>query len=263
MIIQVNDTQLNVEDQGIGHTILLIHGSPLNLEMWRPQIDALSADGRVIAIDLRGHGQSPVSPGPYSMDLLADDCAAVLEALQVSEPVTVCGLSMGGYVCFSLYRKYPQIFSGLVLAATRAAADTDQGKENRDQTIAEVSQHGMQPVIDRMLPMLLAPQTYTIKPELVERVSAIMQQTSSEGMISVTLGMKNRPGANPTLGLIEVPVLILHGSEDQIIPISESESMHLHIPNSRLEILPGAGHLLNLEQPEIFNRLVADFMQSI
>ena len=95
MKIQVGNTHLNVEDHGSGSPMLLIHGFPLNLEMWRPQIESLSASSRVIAVDLRGHGQSPPTPEPYSMDLLADDCAAVLETLGIQEPAVICGLSMG------------------------------------------------------------------------------------------------------------------------------------------------------------------------
>ena len=263
MKIQVENTQLNVEDHGRGATILLIHGFPLNLEMWRPQIESLSHNYRVIAIDLRGHGGSPPTPGPYSMNLLADDCAAVLEALGVEEPVVVCGLSMGGYISFALYRRHPQLFSGLILAATRAGADTDQARTNREEAIAGTKELGARPVLDTMLKILLAPSAYQTKPELVKHLDEIISYTSEEGIVSALEGMKERPDSTGMLGQITVPTLIFHGSYDQIISLTESETINSGIPNSRLEIIPDAGHMVNLEQPGIFNRLTGNFLASI
>jgi pimeloyl-ACP methyl ester carboxylesterase len=197
------------------------------------------------------------------MDLLADDCAAVLNLLGVKEPAVVCGLSMGGYGCFRLYDRHPQLMRGLILAATRAGGDTEQGKANRDKAISDINQGGIQPVIDNMLPILLAPDTYQENPGLVQQVKGIMDQTSSDGMVSALQGMKERPNSTKMLGQIGVPTLIVHGVEDQIIPISESEIMHSEIQDSRLEKIPEAGHLLNLEQPEKFNRAVTEFIRSL
>ncbi|MFN2214985.1 MAG: alpha/beta fold hydrolase [Anaerolineales bacterium] len=263
MIMQIGNLQLNVEDRGSGRPLLLIHGFPLNLEMWRPQIESLSTKQRIIAIDLRGHGLSPSTPGPYPMRLLAEDCAALIKALEVDQPLVVCGFSMGGYISFSLYRHHPDLFSGLILASTRAGADTDQGKTNRGQAIAKVRQQGIHPVIESMLPALVAPKTYRENHELVQQVTGIMEQTSPEGMISALQGMMERPDSTGMLGEINVPTLIVHALDDQIISISDSEAMHTGIPNSQLEIIPEAGHLLNLEQEKKFNEIVTNFINSI
>lgn len=263
MNIQVGNTKLNVEDRGSGSVLLLIHGFPLNLEMWRQQIENLSNHKRVIAVDLRGHGHSPPTPGPYSMDLLADDCAAVLDTLGVDGPVVVCGLSMGGYVSFALYKRHPQIISALILAATRAGSDSDQARANREKAIADTKQHGPQPVLDNMLKILLAPDTYKLKPELVKNLADIISLTSTEGIVSALEGMKDRPDSTILLGQINLPTLIIHGAQDQIITLNESESMASGVKNSRLEIIPAAGHLPNLEQPEMFNSIVSEFLASI
>ncbi len=263
MRIELQDANIFVEDQGSGMPLLLIHGFPLNLEMWRPQIDEISTIARVIALDLRGHGQSPPTAGPYTMDLLADDCAGVLEALKVEQRVAVCGLSMGGYISFALLRRHSDMIGGLILAATRASADSDEGKTNRDKSIHEVEKYGTQSVIEAMLPILMAPQTYNKHPELVSQVSAIMEATSPLGMISALQAMKTRPDSTPTLAQIEVPTLIIHGAEDQIIPLSESQAMHTAIPNSQLEIIPDAGHLPNLEQSQQFNKIIKSFLSSL
>lgn len=263
MRVELQDTSLFVEDIGSGVPLLLIHGFPLNQEMWRPQIEALSANARVIALDLRGHGQSPPTEGPYSMDLLADDCAGVLKALKVDQPVVVCGHSMGGYISFAFYRRHPEMVGGLILAATRAGADSEEGKLNRDKAAQLTEDQGTQPVFDSMLPIFMATQTYREKPELVSQVAGIMEKTSTNGMIGALLGIKTRPDSTPTLGQIKVPTLIIHGAEDQIIPLSDSEAMHTAIPNSQLEVIPEAGHLPNLEQAQLFNQSVGIFLRKL
>jgi len=263
MRINLQDTNLFVEDLGSGVPLLLIHGFPLNREIWRPQIETFSATARVIALDLRGHGQSPPTGGPYSMDLLADDCADVLEVLKVDQPVVVCGHSMGGYVSFAFYRRHSEKVAGLILAATRSGADSDEAKINRDKSAQGIEIHGTQPVIDSMLPIIMAPQTYLERPELVTRVRDIMSQTSASGMISALLGMKTRSDSTPTLGQINVPTLIIHGADDQIIPLSDSEDMQSMIPDSQLDVIPDAGHLPNLEQDQLFNQPVKNFLTKL
>jgi 3-oxoadipate enol-lactonase len=263
MKIHAGNAQIYVEEQGSGRVLFLIHGFPLNLEMWRPQIESLSEHNRVIALDLRGHGKTPPTPGPYTMDLLADDCAAVLSALEITEPVVVCGLSMGGYVSFALYRRYPELFSGLILAATRASSDTDQGRNNREKAIKDTRQNGSAPVLENMLKILLAPATYQSKPELVDNLSGILSQTSVEGIIAAQEGMKARPDSSSTLGEIQVPTLIFHGEEDQIISMEDSKYLAAGIQDSMLEVIPAAGHMVNLEQVELFNNKAAQFLSSL
>ncbi len=263
MRVKLQDTSLFVEDLGSGVPLLLIHGFPLNREMWRPQIETLSTTARVIAVDLRGHGQSPPTVGPYSMDLLADDCAGVLEALKVDQQVVVCGLSMGGYVSFAFFRRHSEKVAGLILASTRAGADSVEAKINRDKAALLTEKNGTQSVIDSMLPIIMSPQTYREKPELVSQIVGIMEKTSSSGMVSALKGMKSRPDSTPTLRQIKVPTLIIHGADDQIIPLSEPEAMRTAILDSQLEIIPAAGHLPNLEQAQLFNRAVESFLSAL
>jgi pimeloyl-ACP methyl ester carboxylesterase len=215
-----------------------------------------------MAADLRGHGESEASPGPYSMELLAGDCISLLDTLGVKQPVIVGGLSMGGYVALALYRKYRTRLAGLILAATRAGADSPEGKSNREKLAAQVKKEGIQAVIDSMHPKMLSPQTYQKNPTLVERVERIMQATSQEGMIAALLGMRDRPDSTSLLERIDMPSLVLHGADDQLIPAAEAEAMHAAIRGSRLEIIPEAGHLLNMEQPDAFNQAVRDFLAS-
>ena len=263
MRIKVHDIYMEHEDLGTRTPLLFIHGYPLNRHLWDEQVSELSDIARVLAPDLRGHGGSDAVPGPYSMDLHAEDCQAFLDALRVAQPVALCGLSMGGYVAFAFYRKYPERVAGLILAATRAGADSPEGKANRDKALALAKEKGVSAVVESMLPKMLSPKTYPSKPQLVARVKAMMESTSLEGVLGDLAGLRDRPDSTPTLATIDRPTLILHGADDQLIPVSEAEAMHAGIKGSQLKILPDAGHLLNMEQPEAFNEAVREFVWTL
>ncbi len=260
MKITSNNVELFIHTGGRGLPVLLIHGYPLDGTIWAPQIAGLSDIARLIAPDLRGHGSSEAVQGPASMDLLAEDCLNVLDALGISEPVVVGGLSMGGYIALAFYRNYPHRVSGLMLAATRAGADSPEGKVARDAAAKLAGEMGASAIAAAMLPKMFAPGTYDRQPELVARVQGIMAGTSVEGILGDLDGMKNRPDSTPLLPEISVPTLIIHGAEDQILPRAEAEAMYEAIPGARLKILADAGHLVNLEQPDLFNHALREFL---
>lgn len=260
---QTDDFTMAYQDSCDRMSILFIHGFPFNSSMWEPQLADLSDMVRVIAPDLRGHGLSDAVPGPYTMDLLAGDCARLLEHLSVNGPVVVCGLSMGGYVALEFYRQYPEYVDALILASTRAGADTAEGKANRDKLAAAAREKGVDAVIEAMLPNLLSPYTRENDPDLIEYVEEMMRSTSVEGIVGALMGMKERPDSRPTLAEIDVPTLIIHGADDKTIPVSEAEAMHEAIEDSQLVIIDGAGHLPNLEQPDAFNDAIMDFLENL
>lgn len=269
MRIQLSDFSMAVKEGGIGLPVLFIHGYPLNNKIWAPQTDYLTDFVRVIAPDLRGHGASestPVEdlePQGYSMDLMAEDCAALLDNLNIFHPVVLCGLSMGGYISFAFYRKYPERVKGLVLTATRASADSLDGIKARNAAIRLAKNSGINPIVEASLPKMMAPKTYNQQPVLVHRVHKIMQNISIDGIVGDLIGMKNRPDSTSMLSEIQVPTLIMHGNDDQIIPFEEVETMHNTIPYSELVVLPDAGHLLNLEQPALFNNALRNFLMEL
>jgi pimeloyl-ACP methyl ester carboxylesterase len=243
--------------------LVCVHGYPLNRGIWQPQVEGLADAARVLAPDLRGHGQSQPVAGPYSMDLFADDLAAFLDALGVAEPVILCGLSMGGYLAFAFFRRYPERLKGLVLTATRASADTPQGKINRDLAAEAARQDGVVAITQKMLPLILAPDTRDRQPELVERVREIMQSTSLEGVLGDLAALKERPDSTPDLSRINLPTLVVHGEQDQIIPYQEAHAMHDAIPGSLWELIPAAGHLPCLENPVAFNQALCSFILAL
>jgi len=261
MKIQMYGWSISYDTAGEGVPLLFIHGYPLSRKIWEPQASGLAAYARVILPDLRGHGDSDATPGPYSMDLLAEDCASLLNNLGITQPVVVCGLSMGGYIALAFYRKFAERISGLILTATRAGADSPEGKANRDKAIALAKSSGAGAIADSMLPKMFAPSTYADQPNLVEHVRGMMAGTSVEGIVGALQAMKDRPDSTPLLPTITKPVLIIHGSDDQLIPLSEAQMMQKTIVGAELVIIERAGHLLNMEQPGAFNQAIRQFIR--
>jgi pimeloyl-ACP methyl ester carboxylesterase len=177
--------------------------------------------------------------------------------------VVVCGLSMGGYVSMAFYRQHGPRVAGLILAATRSGADTPEGRANRDKAIALAREKGPQAIAESMLPKMMAPKTYQEKSDLVESVRQMMASLPVEAIEGDLVGMRERPDSAQTLAEVEVPVLILHGADDQIIPAKAARQEQELFHAAQIEIIPEAGHLLNLEQSERFNEAVRRFVQGI
>ncbi len=247
------------DDPGYRRPILFIHGFPLTRAMWAGQVAGLQGVARPIALDLPGHGSSPARADGHTIDDLADACVHLLDQRGVTEPAVICGLSMGGYVAFALWRRHPQRVAGLVLCATRAGADTAAGRAGRDTLAAAVAERGIEAAVEAMRPKLLAPATYQERPELVARVEQIMRATSSAGAIADLAAMRDRPDSTPTLATITCPTLVIHGRDDQVMPVAEAETIAAGVPHARLVVLDRAGHLPNLEQPERFNAALSLF----
>jgi len=260
MLAHLPNLTMVYTDAGLGAPLLFIHGYPLNRQLWDPQVEELSQLARVLAPDLRGHGESQAVPGPYYMETFADDLNAFLDALNITQPVVVCGISMGGYIAFAFFRKYASRMAGLILTATRSTADSQEARIGRDQAVAIARERGVAAIAETMLPRMLSPKTYERKPELVDQVRRIMNHTSLEGVLGDLIGMKQRADSTPLLSQINLPTLILAGADDQIIPLREAQSMQALIPGARLEVIPEAGHLLNLENPVAFNQVIGNFL---
>jgi pimeloyl-ACP methyl ester carboxylesterase len=260
---QVSAGGLSFDDVGAGPAVVLLHAFPLARAMWRPQVEALQGDYRLITPDLRGFGGSRASADVPSVETMADDVAALLDELKVAGPVVLGGLSMGGYVALAFARRHPARLRGLVLADTKADADDAAGRANRDRLIALAEKDGARAVIDQMLPKLLGADTTARRPEVVEEVRGIASRQNVAGIVGALKGLRDRPDANPGLGAIRVPTLVLVGRDDTLTPPAKSEEMASRIPNARLVVLDRAGHLSNLEQPGPFNAALRSFLQSL
>jgi len=196
------------------------------------------------------------------MDTYADDVAAILDALGVEKTV-LGGLSMGGYIAFAFWRRYPERVKALVLMDTRAAPDSEEGRQNRYRTIEQVKKEGLTPLIEGMIPKLVAPSTLNGKRHVIRKLRSIMESASVEGVIAALKAMAERPNSRPLLEHITVPTLVITGRHDALIPISEAEEMALRIPHARLEVVNQAGHLVTMERPRTTSRLIREFVSHL
>ena len=253
--------ELAYDESGSGTPLLLVHGWPLDRTMWTGQLGGLGTHARVLAPDLRGFGGSTVRP-PYSIDQYADDLIAFLDALGLAQAV-VCGLSMGGYVAFSILRRHRDRVRGLILADTRATADTDEGRANRRKLIALIEREGMDALAERQLPSMIGRTTMERQPELAEGVRRTMASLSPEGVVGAARAMAERPDSTPLLSSIDVPTLVVGGAEDAITPPAVLRAMAAEIRGSRVEILEHAGHVSPLERPAAFNHVVSEFVGTL
>jgi pimeloyl-ACP methyl ester carboxylesterase len=243
--------------------VLLLHAFPLNRSMWSEQARELGAAWRVIAPDLRGQGETSLGGvEAATMEAMAEDVAALLDGLHVGRAV-VCGLSMGGYVALAFYRAFRERVRPLVLADTRPQADTDEGRRTREETARRALVEGMAPIADTMLPKLLSEETLHGRPDVVERVRAWMLAAPPEGTAAALRGMARRHDQTDLLSDIEVPALIIVGSDDRITPPADAEAMRDKIEGSRLVSVEGAGHLSNVERPKEFNRALVEFLNDL
>jgi pimeloyl-ACP methyl ester carboxylesterase len=261
-VVQANETgtRMHWRESGSGEAVLFIHAFPFHSGMWEPQLERLPAGWRGIAPDLRGFGRSSGAPnGPYTMDLFADDMAALLNHLRVSKAV-LCGCSLGGYVSFAFMRKYPDKVRALILCSTRSGADNQEGRQARLQLAARVRAEGVRAIAETTLPRMLSEETQVRRPDLMNTFQQMLNATSPETLARTLEGMAARPDSEETARNIEVPVLILHGTDDAIIPRGEAQMMARGIRGATIQLIPDAGHIPNLEQTEDFNRSLNDFL---
>jgi 3-oxoadipate enol-lactonase len=240
-------------------TLVLLHAFPLNARMWEGQLSLADTGWRVIAPQLRGFDGGAGDPPAASVDDYAGDVIDLLDALHIKQAV-VGGLSMGGYVAFALLRLAARYVQGLVLADTRSQADTPEGVAGRTRLLQVVQDKGASAVADEMIPKLLGETTRSTRPAVVELVRLLAVANSSDAIAGAIRALMTRPDSTPLLSSIHVPTLVLVGDEDAVTPPPASEEMHRAIAGSELVRIPQAGHLSNLEQPELFNAALAAFL---
>lgn len=242
-------------DAGSGSpAVVLLHAFPLHARMWEPQIDALCPIWRVIAPTL-----TPEADDPPTVDAMADSVAALLGDLGVSG-VVLGGLSMGGYVAFALRRRHPHLVRALVLADTRPGADTPEVRERRANQQAQVAAEGRRPVFDAMLGSLPSAHTREHRPEVLARIRALMDDVHPAHVIAALEAMKHRPDSTGDLAGIDVPALVIVGEDDAVSPPDVARQMVDRLPYARLAVIPSAGHLSSLEDPDAFNRELVAFL---
>ena len=259
----VHGVELSLVDQGSGTPVVLVHGFPLDHTMWNAQIDALSQDYRVIAPDLRGFGRSGLSDGTVTMQQFADDLTALLDVLEVDEPVVLCGLSMGGYVAFQFWQRHASRLAGLILCDTRAVNDTREMAAGRLEMAERVLREGPAPLVEGMVPKLFGETTAKDRPELVDSLRRVMMQTDPKGIAAAARGMAQRPDMTPKLPEIDCPTLVIVGSSDAISTPDEMRTIARAIPRARFVEIADCGHMSPMERPAELIAAILEFLGQV
>jgi pimeloyl-ACP methyl ester carboxylesterase len=259
----INNIGIAYDDHGAGQPILFLHAFPLNRSMWKSQIDALLKEQRyrLVSLDWRGFGESDIGSGVSTMEQLADDVAGLMDILGMQNAI-LCGLSMGGYVAFAFLRKYPQRVSGLILSDTRPGADNEEGKANREKVALLAESQGPAAIADLQLPRLISDDTRTHHPEVETAIRQMIYAATAQGIAAASRGMAQRSDSTDLLPTISCPTLVLVGENDPLTPPSVAQDYASHISGAQFTVLPSAGHLSNLEQPQAFLDAVYNFLRA-
>lgn len=252
--------RLPYTDVGSGIPLVLVHGHPFDRSMWQPQLDYFGDRGfRVIAPDLRGYGEATVAGRPIAFGEFAHDIAALLQALELERAV-LGGLSMGGQIVLEFHRLYRERVLAMILADTSAPAETPEGKEARRRLAERVLAEGMRPYAEEVLPMMVAPANVDALPHVANHVLTMMLATDPTGAAAALRARAERPDYVTMLTEVEVPTLVVVGSEDEFTPLAAARLIADSVTGAELVVVDGAGHLPNLERPDAFNRAVEEFL---
>lgn len=252
------------EDEGRGTPVVLVHGFPFSATAWSDDARALAPDVRVLAPSMRGFGgTSAWADNVPSVDAMADDVVAVLDAMGLRGSVVVGGLSMGGYVALGVARRHPTRVRALVLADTRAEPDSDEAKQGRERGIAAVESGGLDGFVDGLLEKIVGASTRASRPDVVARLRAMMVASRPLSVANALRALRDRPDARPGLADIAVPTLVVVGEEDALTPPDVARALAAGIRSATMSVVPRAGHMANLEQPEAFRVAIADFVRAL
>ncbi len=255
MKLRIGDSALAYDSYGNGKPLVLLHAFPLDGRMWRQTAQALSGRCRVIVPDMRGFGESDLGQGGHSIADMADDIAAMLNSLSIPR-ATVGGLSMGGYVALAFAARYPARLERLILADTRAAADSDAARIGRAEALALVESAGVAAFVERQLGALLSPAAS----EAIRGEARSLCNQTPEAVCAGIRALRDRPDRQADLAAITCPTLVIVGKEDRISPPAEMAGIASAIPGAYLIEIAGAGHLSNLESPAAFVAAIENFI---
>jgi 3-oxoadipate enol-lactonase len=262
--IIVNNHTISYTDEGPDNApvVILIHGFPMNKSMWNKQVELLIETYRVIAYDVRGHGNSTAGTDDFSIELFVDDLLGLMNALKIDRAM-LCGLSMGGYIALNAVENFPKRFGSLILCDTNCTADTPEAKAKRMISIENIEKFGVEYFANESVKNLFAPESFVTNNEKIAMVKEMIIGTSVHSLSSTLTALSKRKETCTGLANIRIPVLIMVGKEDKITPPEAALLMQKKIKGSILNIVEHAGHLSNIENSYEFNGQLWKFISSV
>lgn len=263
----INNFQIAYDDHGAGQPIIFLHAFPLNRHMWDDDIRSLLTEGdtqgrfRLVSLDWPGFGESDIVNTVSTMEEFADIVAQLMETLGMRQAI-LCGLSMGGYAAFAFLRKYPQRLSGLILSDTRPGADTPEARANRENVAKVAMTEGTEAIAGLQLPKLISEYTRQHEPQVETRLYQMINEATPQGIAAASRGMAQRLDSTDLLAGIQVPTLVMVGEQDALTSPDVAQAYAEQIPGSQLAVIPHAGHVSNMEQPEAFLQAVRSFLHN-
>ncbi len=249
-------------ETGSGPCLVLLHAFPLNAGMWSREHHVLASDYRVLSLDYPGFGMSLPEQGGFTLPSLGDRILDKLRALGI-EQFVIGGCSMGGYLALEIARRHPAGLKGMALIDTRSTADSEEARTNRYVQIVEIKAHGADALIRRLSNVLISEHSRVNQPALVEYLERTMKSASVDGVTHALRAMAERTDTTEDVRGLAVPVLVVAGEDDALITREEAEQLADLFPHSSFHLLPAAGHLPNLEQPELFSSIFNSFLQTV
>jgi len=250
---------LGYEEAGSGPVLVLIHAFPTDHRIWDDQLRALSDIRRVVAVDLRGRGRSPATDDGWTIETYGEDVAETIDSLDAG-PVDLGGISMGGYVVFDVFRRRPDLIRSLILASTRCTEDPPEGKAGRSRVAALVREKGTSALIGMMFDKMFSPHATDL---VKAKVRMMFEELPAEAAAGDSLAMRDRPDSTQDLAKIATPTLVLHGEDDQLMPIGTARRMAAAISGAEFVPIPAAGHLTSVENPEAVNAALRSFLAGV
>ena len=261
-VLASDGTRIDASVRGIGRreAVVLVHGFPFHRALWEPHAQALAASHAVLCVDLRGAGSSGVPAGPYLMETLAGDVAALLDAAGI-ERVSLAGHSMGGYVALAFARMFSERVERLALVSSRLRDDTPQQAAARRELADRAEKAGsIEPILEAYVPRLTAPQTRSRQPGVPARAYEIARENSVRGAAAALRGMALRANCEDIAPEVDVPVLVLSGACDELLSLEESAAIAQRFPQGRLVVCDESGHLPMLEEPDRVTAALAQWL---
>lgn len=253
-------TKISYADQGEGEALILLHGFCGSSSYWEEVVPELARQYRCIVPDLRGHGATDAPEGPYTIEQMGNDVLGLMDELHIQKAVLL-GHSMGGYVTLAIAEQHPERLQAFGLVHSTAYPDGEEAKEKRLRAVSTIRNDGIVSFVDGLVPGLFAPEHVKSFGEKVQRVKEIGYQTPPQGAAGAAMAMRERPDRRDVLSAASLPVLLVAGEKDAIVPPERMFTSDK--PNVVQHVIAEAGHMSMYEAPGSLIQIIKEFMSGL